>query len=481
MIFSYGFWKSLVAGANREVLPSPSPVVLDSPDNWDAETLHVRATSAWKKNDVELAESLMAKACARFSGPDTHCRYAMLLHHMGRSDEAYKLLFDTIARAPWFMPAQTQLARMIKMDRRADSEEVRTEIIQRQALVQSMKNCLARDLLFKPNKFWDAIAGKHESMLDAFGINNFKRTVAHNYQNWLISSADDSQWQGLRALWQKDLFIEPLLNTIEYVDDAGFIWELENPIYALSAPGALAIYKLATGILWEVALARDEFGFLAGFEESVIGNPIRLRRKGVLISQDAAHSARELNTLFGVANLAKDGGLTFAEIGAGQGRLAELIGRTTDHRYYIFDIAPTLAVSQWYLQELFPDEKIFTFRDFDSWDQIEDELNGCRFAFFTANQIKLMPKDSVDVFVNICSLMEMEKRQIDYFLERISEVTRHVFLSKQWYEWDNPNDHIHLTKDDFKLKQGFDLLHEQPDEVYKELFLQIWRRSAPIE
>lgn len=50
-------------------------------------------------------------------------------------------------------------------------------------------------------------------------------------------------------------------------------------------------------------------------------------------------------------------------------------------------------------------------------------------------------------------------------------------MSKQWYEWDNPNDNIHVTKDDFKLKQGYDLIHEQPDEIYKELFLQIWRRT----
>ena len=31
--------------------------------------------------------------------------------------------------------------------------------------------------------------------------------------------------------------------------------------------------------------------------------------------------------------------------------------------------------------------------------------------------------------------------------------------------WDSPNDNIHVTKDDFKLKQGYDLIHEQPDEI----------------
>lgn len=481
MIFSSSFWKSLLAGTSGGTsipapLPSPNPRAIE-----DAEGLLTGATAAWQSNDMENADALMAQAVARHGTPEVLCRYATLLHHMGRSKAAYDLLFKTIAAAPWFMPAQTQLARMIKMDRRADSEAVRIEIAQRRLLVADMRRALALDPFFNPNKFWESIAAKHERMLDDFGINNFKRTVAHNYQNWLICSAEDSQWQGLRKLWQHEKFINPVLNTIEAVDDAGFIWEVDNPSYALSAPGALAVYKLATGILWEIALAQDKFEFLADFEESIVGNPIRLRRNGVLISQDTAHSARELNTLFSVAKLSKTGRLTFAELGAGQGRLAEMIGRSTDHRYYIFDIAPTLAVSQWYIQQLFPNEKIFTFRDFDSWNQIEEELNDSRFAFFTANQIKLMPKESVDVFINICSLMEMTTQQIDYFLGRISDVTRYVFLSKQWYEWDNPNDHIHLSKDDFKLKQGFDLLHEQPDEIYKELFLQIWRRSARIE
>lgn len=477
MIFSSHFWKSLLAGTSSGGTPPALTSAQNHPAAEHVDSLMARATGAWRNNELDSAHALLAQAYAGHSTPDVPCRFASLLHHMGRSNEAYDLLFETIAKAPWFLPAQSQLARMIKMDRRANSEDARIEVTQRRAVISEMRLVLERDPFFKPNAFWNAIATKHERMLDAFGIGSFKRTVAHNYQNWLICSAEDSQWQNLRVLWQRERFAEPVLNTIEAVDDAGFIWEIENPTYALSAPASMAVYKMATGILWELALARDAFGFLAGFEESVIGNPIRLRRNGVLISQDAAHSARELNTLFSVAKLSKSGQLTFAELGAGQGRLAEMIGRTTDHRYYIFDIAPTLAVSQWYIQQLFPEEKIFTFRDFNSWDQIESELSASRFAFFTPNQIKLMPSQSVDVFINICSLMEMQKQQIDYFLERIAEVTKCAFVSKQWYEWINPNDHMHVTKDDFQLKRGFDLLYEQPDEVYKELFFQIWRRS----
>jgi hypothetical protein len=64
--------------------------------------------------------------------------------------------------------------------------------------------------------------------------------------------------------------------------------------------------------LWELALAGDKLGFLKDFEESEIGNPIRLRGNGRLISQDAAHSSRELNTLFETAGLSRDRPYTFA-------------------------------------------------------------------------------------------------------------------------------------------------------------------------
>ena len=434
---------------------------------------------AWRRGDVPAALQFMRQAHALHAPPEVACRYATLMHYAGQTEEARGLLLRTIAAVPWYLPAQTQLARMVRIDRRAASAEARAENAARRELLAAMRRALDRDPFFKPSDFWESIASKHERMLDDFGIDHFKRSVAHNYQNWLIVDPADSQWQRLRELWLKEGYVEPVLNTLEAVDDAGLIWDVDQPAYVLASPPSMAVYKLATGILWEAALAGDKAGFLAGFEESTIGNPIRLRRNGRLISQDAAHSARELNALFERAAMPKTGQWTFAELGAGHGRLAEMIGTATDHRYWIFDIAPTLAVSQWYIQQRFPDEKIFAFRDFEHWEDIEHELRDCRFAFFTANQMRLMPANSVDVFVNICSLMEMRRDQIDYFLERIAEVTRRVFMSKQWYEWENATDRIRVVKDDFRIRQGFELISDQPDDIYKELFLQIWRRQSP--
>lgn len=484
MIFRFSFWRELWNGmlarsvAKKPVNPGDGSS--EAKSSTIPQELMMRADQAWSRGDLRAALQGMEQALAISDQPDIACRYATLLYHAGQKNSARELLFRTIAKAPLFIAAQTQLSRMIKQDQRLMSANAQEENSQRQALLAKMRESIEREDFFKPSAFWDSIAAKHERWLDDFGIDNFKRTVAHNYQNWLIHSPEDSQWRRLQALWLEAGYTQPLLNTVEAVDDAGFIWEANNPAYPLSWPPAMATYKLATGILWEVASAADSVGFLADYDESLIGNPIRIRRNGRLISQDAAHSSRELNALFKAANLPQNGKWIFAELGAGHGRLAEMVGNATDHRYWIFDIAPTLAVSQWYIQQRFPGEKIFSFRDFDDWSEIEDELSDCRFAFFTANQIRHLPSSSVDVFINICSLMEMRRDQIDYFLERISEVTRRVFMSKQWYEWDNPTDGIHVSKDDFRLKKDFDLIFDQPDDILKELYVQFWSRRAAI-
>jgi hypothetical protein len=154
-----------------------------------------------------------------------------------------------------------------------------------------------------------------------------------------------------------------------------------------------------------------------------------------------------------------------------------MVGRSTPSKYLIFDIPPTLAVSQWYIQKIFPSEKIFTFREFSDWSEVKESVEASRFAFFTPNQIRHLPADSVDVFINICSLMEMRKDQVSFFLETISRVTRRAFFSKQWYKWKNPVDRIELTKDDSVLGGGFSLSFDQPDQIYQDLFVQTWLRN----
>src|SRR5262249_30791418 len=161
-----------------------------------------------------------------------------------------------------------------------------------------------------------------------------------------------------------------------------------------------------------------------------VGNPVRILKDGKLISSDMAHSVREQAKILSQPNLAGSECKTVAELGAGHGRLAELFGRTTNFRYFIFDIAPALYVSEWYIRRLFPHERIFTFRPFSKYDDIAAELEQSRFAFFSANQLALLPDNIVEIFININSLGEMRREQIELFIAQIGRVTSELFFCK---------------------------------------------------
>jgi putative sugar O-methyltransferase len=169
--------------------------------------------------------------------------------------------------------------------------------------------------------------------------------------------------------------------------------------------------------------------------------------------------------------------LVVAELGGGSGRLAEVFGLTTNYRYVIIDVTPALYVSQWYLQRRFRDQKIFVFRPFASFADIEAELRESRFAFFTANQIDMSPAKHLNLLVNMNSLMEMQHEQRVNFLAQIQRVTRSQFFSQQWFRWENPPDRITVAKNDFKRGNEWAIAYEAANAIHSELFVQIWRRA----
>jgi len=181
-----------------------------------------------------------------------------------------------------------------------------------------------------------------------------------------------------------------------------------------------------------------------------------------------------------LGDLSLDGteGLVVGELGAGHGRLTEVFGLTTNYRYFIFDVTPALFVSQWYIKALFPGEKVFEFRHFENFDDIRDELQKSRFAFFTANQIENLPRESLDLFVNMNSLGEMRIEQINNFLHYIDQLTKFAFFSRQYVYWTNPADHVTVTKKTFAMPVQWHLGLDKIDDIHPNFFNQIWRKRA---
>ena len=396
----------------------------------------------------------------------------------GNEDHAEEILLQALPLDPASVAPHLSRVRFMK-DRRASSL-AKTADAELRASIAAMEDEIRRDALYVPSEFWHTTGKFHKKWLADYGIENFKRTVSHNYQNWMMVTDADPQVRQLLALWPKHKSHQPWLNAIESPDQVGCQFSspaFPFPAYPIANAQQRETYRVAVGLLWEYVLSTDKFGTLETLTESEIGNPVRIWRKGKLISSDLAHSVRERNMLLKASELNGDEALCVAELGAGYGRLAEVFGRTTNYRYMIFDITPALYVSQWYIKRIFPEEQIFEFRHFDSFSEIESELNNSRFAFFTANQIELMPDGICDLFINMNSLMEMRPEQIKNFLHHIDRLTQRSFLSRQWVSWRNPEDGNTVGKGDFALGPGWKLSLDHLDTIYPDLFNQVWTRA----
>lgn len=366
--------------------------------------------------------------------------------------------------------------------RRADPAAAR-DTAEMNAAIDAMNDELERAPLYASSSFWEHVGRIHVEMLRLYGFENFKRTVAHNYQNWLITDTRDPQFCSMISNWPRHNSRQPLINDIEAPSHVGFHTEvagggITRPGYVLAGREPREVYRLTVGLIWEYVLATDRLGVLENLFELEVGNPIRITRQGRLISSDIAHSVRERNLLMETCGLEANAGLCVAEIGGGGGRLAEIFGRTTNYRYFIFDIAPALYVSQRYVKTIFPDEKVFTFRPFTSFSEIEEELAGCRFAFFTGNQIEHMPDGMFDLFINMNSLMEMRMEQVINYLGHIDRLTKLAFLSRQWIKWSNEWDAVTLGRENFSLGTNWEKVVDLVDEIHPHFFNHVWKKKG---
>lgn len=326
--------------------------------------------------------------------------------------------------------------------------------------------------IYRPSNFWTDLGSVNAGMIQELGLENFKRTVAQNYFNWLVISPRDVQFRSAFKQFLRRPGLQPLLNRMTPPGLLRTTVKLEDRI----GPRELYVYKLFVGMLWEVAAREDWSGLSNGLEEPLTGSPIEIRRKGRLISQDLANSIREYHAILslepGLAGQRKK----VAELGAGYGRLGHVFQQDGCTGYHIFDIPPALHVSQWYLSKLFPGRKIFAFRHFDSFDQIRDELAQSDLAFFTPNQMELFPDGYFDIFLTISTLPEMSPAQVRHYLQRMGRLAaRYVYL-KQWSDWFNPADNVRYRTQDFDLEPGWALRLDRRDRIQPLFFERLWQK-----
>ena len=164
--------------------------------------------------------------------------------------------------------------------------------------------------------------------------------------------------------------------------------------------------------------------FYSTYCETILGNPMR----AIIDNQEVnwtdirlVYNAWRINSLLTESNSKN---LTIVDIGGGYGGLiAKLKMLYPKAKFISFDLPEVNAVQTWYLSHLYPDANIL---DYQSYTQDSSRLiNGdFDFAILPGWCIESVADDSVDLFINIRSMMEMNKTTIAFYFDHIHRAIR---------------------------------------------------------
>lgn len=124
--------------------------------------------------------------------------------------------------------------------------------------------------------------------------------------------------------------------------------------------------------------------------------------------------------------------MNILEVGAGYGRTANMILSLKENvKYVIADLSPTIFFSYKLISKYFKDKKIKLCFEINSINEMENALNNYDILFIFPHQLKYFDKKIFDVTLSIGNLCEMEKKQIQYYMNEYERISKFLYF-KVW-------------------------------------------------
>ena len=319
------------------------------------------------------------------------------------------------------------------------------------------------DSLSHLSSCWQVLGFKNFNQLLRDGYRNFKRTVGSSYFNFLVQTGDEQI-----AFLEKNLSESERKKCAEAAaamkDDPTFEWHDQRA------------YRYFVMLLWTYARKADVNRYLNRLIEPEEGNPLVVPFNGERASQDLANSVLEYYSMTEVVDFDKC--KRVLEIGGGYGRDAYVImGLNPQIQYTMVDIPPALWIAQRYLSSVFPKKKVFSVRDFHSYDEVRDEMERASIVFLLPHQIKMLPAKSFDLTLNISSFGEMQPQQIRTYLEQLENITDGHFYMKQWKVSQNAFDNLSLTEASYPFSPTWQKIYSRTCKVQSAFFESAYRTA----
>ena len=338
---------------------------------------------------------------------------------------------------------------------------------------RAMQEWISAHSQLPASAYWDILNEDNLASIAGSGVLNFKRTVSQNYFNFIIANTQEGQFKAALHAWATAPDDIPLLAELR----GNVVLDVRGNA-VVPAPFQERVYTFFVGLLWSLASKGAKVELAAKLSEPELGSPVEIRLPdNRLISQDLANSLREWQRF--ESFLVQDHFRTpiLAEIGAGYGRLGWLALQACECKYWVFDIPPALGISEFYLTHTYPDKKIFRWRPFTNWSDVADEVNAADLAFFTSDQLRLVPDRSVSAFAAVSCLHEMKPEQFMLAMSLMCSKTSLAIYTKNWTAYTVPADNYAFSSEMIRPDRGWATAFSRPDDVLLDMTEKLFVRS----
>ncbi|MCX5788593.1 MAG: putative sugar O-methyltransferase [Elusimicrobia bacterium] len=296
----------------------------------------------------------------------------------------------------------------------------------RERYERSRRDFFAADPVFHPSKQWEIITRFYRLVLRAWGLERFKST----FGRFLSTYEPDNPW----------------------------IFEAVHHLYR------------------QALAARDAWGLLDTLEEPELGAGTYVMYGGRRLSLDLLQSIDELYRVREASGFERDDRVVFCEVGAGYGRLADVVlSAMPNASYLIFDLPESLLLAQHYLTVRHPHVKAALYPE--SSEAVKDPLapGAPRLIFGLPHQLREVKRGSVDAFVNVYSFMEMSRKQIETYFGIIDRLNPGTVYMKQHKREANIYDRSLNTGENYPVPQGWKKSYEGTSTLFEHVFEAAYR------
>ena len=303
------------------------------------------------------------------------------------------------------------------------------------------------------SKYWHYLGRRNIKQLARDGYANFKQTVAKNY---FYFGGDFEKSHG-------GYVYQNLREKVEGLDAKVDLKQLMKKHQMLSLNESIP-FNLHTMLLY-FYIHEEERGreIVEALEEPMEGNPLFITMDGKRLTQDLMNSIIEYEAVEKGCDMAKV--RTVLELGSGSGRTSfTFLSLNPKLKYIISDIPPALYIAQTYLSNVFSDRRVFKFRPFDSFQEIEAEFNDSDLIFLTPDQLQMLPDNCVDLFMAIDCLHEMRRKTVSSYFDLADRLASRLYF-KCWEKTNVRFDNDSHEKELYPVKESWDEVFNHSCEV----------------